>query len=177
MPCIDPGCIQDAIALFESFMEQPELVRKGSDPPRLSISNLRPSQPIQDSTGSPPPLQISGDDLCGICYTSELVTEPCVRLICGHVFHAGCLHQLLSHRWTTVNVSFGYLDCPSCKQDMMIDYKVTVLTNKLLEELALKFKIMRLSIKMVKQEGLHKEGRVVTEGDYYYGRLASFALH
>lgn len=31
------------------------------------------------------------DELCGICYTSELGTEECVRLGCGHVYHAGCV--------------------------------------------------------------------------------------
>ena len=27
-----------------------------------------------------------------ICYTSELGEEPCVRLACGHVFHANCVY-------------------------------------------------------------------------------------
>ena len=55
------------------------------------------------------------DELCGICFTSELSEEACVRIACGHVFHANCLQLLLTHRWTTKKITFGYLDCPSCK--------------------------------------------------------------
>ena len=55
------------------------------------------------------------NELCGICYTSELREEPCVRIACGHVFHANCLYMMLKHRWTTSKITFGYLDCPSCK--------------------------------------------------------------
>ena len=29
---------------------------------------------------------------------------------------------------------------------------------------------------MAKEEGYDKEGRVVTEGDYYFGKLAEFAM-
>ena len=54
-------------------------------------------------------------ELCGICFTSELYEEPCVRLACGHVFHAECVMLMLTHRWTTTKITFGYLDCPSCK--------------------------------------------------------------
>ena len=34
---------------------------------------------------------INEDELCGICYTSELGAEACTKLSCGHVFHTNCL--------------------------------------------------------------------------------------
>jgi len=37
--------------------------------------------------------------------------------------------------------------------------------------------VLDLSIKMAVQEGLDKEGRVVTQGDIYFGKLADFAMH
>ena len=37
LPCIKTECIQDAIDLYDQFMELPALVRKGSDPPRRAI--------------------------------------------------------------------------------------------------------------------------------------------
>ena len=59
----------------------------------------------------------------------------------------------------------------------MIDYKVPGLTSQLLEHLKFKQQIMKQSVKMAKKDGKHLEGRVVTEGDYYFGKLAAFALH
>ena len=123
------------------------------------------------------PLNVQADDLCGICFCTELNTEPCVRLACGHVFHANCMLQLLDHRYTTLRITFGYLDCPSCKQEIALDYKVPILTEQLLKHLELKYSIMRQSIKQAKKDGHHLVGRVVTPGDHYYGKLADFALH
>ena len=33
----------------------------------------------------------TSDELCTICYTSELKEEPSVQLSCGHIFHANCI--------------------------------------------------------------------------------------
>ena len=59
-------------------------------------------------------------ELCGICFTCELGEEACVRLGCGHVFHANCVDMLIGHKYTTLRISFGYLDCPACKQEISI---------------------------------------------------------
>ena len=67
-------------------------------------------------------------ELCGICFTSELSEEPCVILACGHVFHANCLMMMLTYRWSTAKITFGYLDCPNCKQEIMIEYGVPIIT-------------------------------------------------
>ena len=63
-------------------------------------------------------LRENKDDLCSICYTSELGAQSCVKLTCGHVFHADCVLQLLKHRWSTLKVSFAFMSCPSCKQEI-----------------------------------------------------------
>ena len=73
-------------------------------------------------------LNCAEGELCGICFTSELSEEPCVRISCGHVFHAECLYMMLTHRWTTKKITFGYLDCPSCKQEIELDYDVPFLS-------------------------------------------------
>ena len=116
-------------------------------------------------------------DLCGICFTSELGEEPCIILNCGHIFHANCLLMLMNHRWTTTKMTFGYLDCPSCKQEIKLSYYVQILTSKIREQFRLKTKIIELSTQKAIEEGYDKEGRVVTEGDIYYGKLAEYALH
>ena len=67
-------------------------------------------------------------ELCCVCYTSELQEEACVRLDCGHVFHANCVSQLLEHGHSTMRISFGYLDCPSCKAEIAIEAYVPALS-------------------------------------------------
>ena len=57
----------------------------------------------------------SGDELCAICYTSELQEEACVTLLCGHTFHADCVLKLLRHKWNTLKISFAFMNCPTCK--------------------------------------------------------------
>jgi len=59
----------------------------------------------------------------------------------------------------------------------MIDYRVPILTEKLLEQLKVKLEVMTSAIKMAKAEGYDKTGRVVTEGDIYHNKLNDFALH
>ena len=60
----------------------------------------------------------SPDELCTICYTSELADAPSVILKCGHAYHTDCVRELLQHKWNTLRISFSYLQCPSCKQDI-----------------------------------------------------------
>ena len=60
------------------------------------------------------------DELCSICYTSELREEPCVTLGCGHIFHTECIRNLLKHRWTTTRITFAFLDCPACKREITL---------------------------------------------------------
>ena len=38
---------------------------------------------------------VNEDELCTICYTSELGAEACSKLSCGHVFHTNCVILLL----------------------------------------------------------------------------------
>ena len=58
------------------------------------------------------------EELCPICFTSGLSAEPCVTLACGHTYHLNCVRQLLDHRWNTLRISFAFMQCPSCKQDI-----------------------------------------------------------
>jgi len=41
----------------------------------------------------------------------------------------------------------------------------------------MKHDVLTSSIKMAIEEGYDKTGRVVTEGDIYFGKLAEFAMH
>lgn len=39
-------------------------------------------------------------------------------MTCGHVFHANCVLQLLKHRWSTLKISFAFMQCPTCKAEI-----------------------------------------------------------
>ena len=130
--------------------------------------------------GKKPPCVLQSaaeNELGGICFTSELGAEPCVRMRCGHVFHANCVRMMLNYRWTTLRITFGYLDCPSCKQEIFIDYYVPKLSEKLQEQQEVKMLVTQLAVKMAREEGYDKTGRVRTEGDIYFNDLEGFALH
>ena len=118
------------------------------------------------------------NELCGICFTCELGEEACVRLGCGHVFHANCVRLLLGHKWTTLRISFGYLDCPACKQEISITgYQVPGLSQLVREALDFKAEICQLATIKAVEEGYDRKGRVVTEGDIYFNDLIGFAMH
>ena len=55
------------------------------------------------------------DEVCSICFTTELGSDPCIMLLCGHIFHAACVGNLLKHKWSTLKISFAFMSCPSCK--------------------------------------------------------------
>ena len=58
----------------------------------------------------------------------------------------------------------------------MMDYRVPILTDKLLEQLAMKIQVTELSLQMAIEEGYDKAGRVCDPNDYYYNKLAEFAM-
>lgn len=103
LPCIDAGCIQHQVDVSLAISETEE-------EHAIFLSHML--------------LNADKNELCGICFTSELGEESCVRLSCRHVFHANCVAQMLKHRYSTLKINFGYMDCPTCKTEMHISYKV-----------------------------------------------------
>ena len=73
---------------------------------------------LEPTCASAAGLSVRNDDLCAICYTSELSAEPCVQLRCGHIYHANCVSKLLKHGWNTLQITFGFMSCPTCKQEI-----------------------------------------------------------
>ena len=63
---------------------------------------------------------INANELCTICYTSELGDEPCSKLGCGHVYHTRCVVELLQNKWPSLRISFGFMSCPKCKESIEI---------------------------------------------------------
>jgi len=69
---------------------------------------------------------------------------------------------MLTYRYNTLKITFGFLDCPSCKQEIFIDYQVPLLGDLLTRSLEFKSKIESLALVKAREEGLDKKGPVVT---------------
>ena len=101
------------------------------------------------------------DELCTICYTSELSSEQCVTLKCGHRFHLGCVRQLLGHKWSTLRISFGFMLCPQCKAEI----KAAELDVELESLNALKVQIEQQALKVARSQGLDRDERLNGQTD------------
>jgi len=86
---------------------------------------------------------INEDELCGICYTSELGSEACSKLSCGHIFHTNCLVSLLEHKWPTLRITFGFMACPSCNQEIKLEGLSKPIANKLGPLISMKKRVER----------------------------------
>ena len=117
------------------------------------------------------------DELCSICYTTELSEEPCVALECGHIFHANCIRQLLKHKWSSLKISFAFLSCPSCKAEIKKLDGVPAIAQELSEVLELKVKVEEEALKVAERQGILESERLKTPGDAYFEQPLMFALH
>jgi hypothetical protein len=105
-----------------------------------------------------------GDDLCAICYVETLQEAPCLEISCGHVFHAHCLEEKLAKRWPTARITFNFLDCPLCSQEIqhpLLSAKIHA-AYKYREVLESRF------LERMKLEGLDEHEALITESSKYY---------
>ena len=97
LPCLKPGCVE-------------------------SVAMNLPSAATGNMVFLP-----SEDEECNICFSGELGREPAVQLECGHIFHAGCVIELLRHRWATLRITFNFMNCPQCKEPVEADHVCEIL--------------------------------------------------
>ena len=132
---------------------------------------------LDPECADPAKVRNTSDELCAICYTSELGEQSCVKLECGHVFHADCILQLLKHKWSTLKVSFAFLCCPSCKAEITVFGVNSRRIKIMIAELqSMKDDVEKKALEVAKNQGLDKSERVQEGGDYH-GKLLEFALH
>ena len=121
---------------------------------------------------------VNEEELCTICYTCELGEEPCSQLSCGHVFHTNCLVQLLKHRWATLRISFAFMQCPSCKQEIELKKGLSKqIAAELGPLLHLKRTVEREALKNAELQGVLGDDRLKDEHDFYYNKPLEYAMH
>ena len=116
------------------------------------------------------------DDLCNICFTSELGSDPAVKLGCGHIFHAQCVRDLFKHKWSTLRISFDFLACPACKSSINRLNQCPQLQNDLSKLLKLKESVLELANKFA-EKGKIDLKPVNTRGDQYYGKKEEYIMN
>ena len=92
---------------------------------------------------------VTKHDQCQVC-SSQLDDEPCIELHCGHLFHAGCIRDLLQHRWSTQRISFNFMNCPSCQQHIETSDQVPQISRELTAMQILKRKLGKDALKELK---------------------------
>ena len=120
--------------------------------------------------------EFDADELCAICYCGELGEEDQVQLGCGHVFHTGCVEQLLKHKWSTLKISFAFMSCPSCKAEIE-ETSCQEINDEIKKLQILRHSIEKQALEVAENQGLDKHERLTTPGDFYEGKLLEFALH
>eukprot|EP00347_Sterkiella_histriomuscorum_P006454 403352716 len=103
-------------------------------------------------------------DLCSICYTEELGQAPVAQLNCKHMFHQKCLATILKNRYSTLRISFGYLDCPVCavfmKGSQCPQIKITIL-----QESYFKGDVEALAVQTARREGVFQDQEFIENQD------------
>jgi len=121
---------------------------------------------------APKNADINDEDFCNICWVDPLQAAPCVELQCGHYFHFMCLWQKIDRKWPAARITFGFLNCPLCKQEIHHP-ALDDITNKYYE---LKKEIERDAVERVKIEGLQNDPRMKDPNSPYYNNLEKFAM-
>lgn len=98
----------------------------------LVNSFLKPEPKLEEQAEKP-----AHDSICPICADSYAD----LTLKCGHIFHEQCVRMQLDSKWTGARITFNFLDCAICRQEIFhekleLELKQFSALKKKIEELA-----------------------------------------
>lgn len=114
----------------------------------------------------------NADDFCNICWVESLGSAPVVRLKCGHAFHYVCIKHKLKKRWPAARITFGFSECPLCKDT--IDHSSLEEDLKPIREL--KILVQQKALQRLEFEGLSKSKEVIDPTNKWYNNREGFAM-
>ena len=140
--------------------------------PCCGIKGESPCLPCLDAECPSKLPHIDSTEFCGICYTESLGAAPCVQLGCHHVFHQACVEKKLAQKWPGSRITFNFLNCPLCKQQMGHPALGAVLAPhlKMMDDVRAKAK-QRLIV-----EGMDKDKDLLEPTSRYYQKPDDYAL-
>lgn len=114
----------------------------------------------------------TADDFCNICYVESLGSAPSIHLKCGHTFHYVCVKNKLKKRWPAARITFGFSECPLCKQ--MIDHPSLEEDMKPIREL--KAGVQLKALQRLEFEGLSKAKELVEPTSKWHNNREGYSM-
>jgi len=111
------------------------------------------------------------EEFCNICWTSALRSQPCIKLECGHIFHAQCVRDKIAAGRSSARIIFSFLECPLCKVHMQHPY----LARDLAPHLQLFESVKEKALQRLKFEKLEADP-MLKAGGRFHGDALGFAL-
>eukprot|EP00484_Ammonia_sp_Unknown_P018671 CAMPEP_0197045784 /NCGR_PEP_ID=MMETSP1384-20130603/21583_1 /TAXON_ID=29189 /ORGANISM="Ammonia sp." /LENGTH=238 /DNA_ID=CAMNT_0042477447 /DNA_START=34 /DNA_END=747 /DNA_ORIENTATION=+ len=115
---------------------------------------------------------LTDEEFCNICWVDPLRSAPTVKLSCGHYFHFMCLWQKIDRKWPAARISFGFLRCPLCKQDIQ-HVSLNDITKTYYD---LKAEMQKDAVERLRIEGMENDRRLTDPNSAYYQNLEKFAI-
>jgi E3 ubiquitin-protein ligase MYCBP2 len=114
----------------------------------------------------------TADDFCNICWVESLGSAPSIRLKCGHIFHYTCIKSKLKKRWPAARITFGFSECPLCKDS--IDHPA--LEEELKPIRDLKANVQQKALQRLEFEGLSKARELVDPTSKWHNNREGFSM-
>lgn len=115
---------------------------------------------------------LNDDEFCNICWVDALKAAPCLKLECGHFFHAHCVRTILKKKWSGARILFKFMECPLCKKEI----KHYELKREMRSVVKLRNKIEKMAVDRLKIENMHNDKRLKEKGGKYYKNPKVFAM-
>jgi len=114
----------------------------------------------------------NGFSYCNICYIDILQACPSIMLGCGHIFHYLCVRRLLSQKWQSSNITFGFTECPICHRRME-HVALKEETDPMYELYEL---IKSKAMTRLKHLNMENAKEIVEEGEIFYNNPVGYAM-
>lgn len=113
-------------------------------------------------------------EICVFC-NELLARSPVLTLGCGHFLHYHCLEENFKKKWCTKRITFGFLNCPSCKLIITLPaecslYKPLSMLKVLLQ------KVTAMSVAKLAVDKKEGDAQLVTKTSRFYNKKEAYAL-
>ena len=95
---------------------------------------------------------------------------------CKHIFHVECIKKRVFGKWPSPRITWDFLNCSTCKQEISIQQDHVELYPELKRLLEMKRKVYGMALERAKYEGIDKEPRLRDPNDNFYNNLQAWAL-